>query len=487
MKTRKSQWTILSIILILSMLLAACGAATTEAPVVEPAPVEEVEEVEPTATMAPEPEEEEEEAAAGCPNGVVTVGVHDWSSADRQEYWDQVVGAFDEANACIKAETVKLPEDRAVRLQEISAGTAPCLVGFDSSDLPRVYLMGALMDLTPLMEADGFDPEAEFFESVYNTGIVDGKPVAIAKDYSVSAFYVNTELLEKAGIDVPTEGWTYDDYLEYAQLLTIDENGNNATSPDFDPTKVVQWGGSLPYWGGTTGWWRGFQSALYSFGTHTISDDGTTTDGFINSDTAVETWEWFRDFIHEHNAAPGATYMAAIEQGFSDLFSAGKLAIAGSYWGPWFQDTFNQAENLQWAVVPLPTGPGGHEAAIMWMGWGINSNCETPDEAWQLLKWLTTDPGQRVFALKALTGDMSVAQELQQSADPYWSIFLAEVPFQGRLDDMTTPFYTTCVDIPASELMGKIFQDTGVDLDIKSELDALAESADKCLAESTIE
>jgi multiple sugar transport system substrate-binding protein len=424
---------------------------------------------------------------AACPEGPVSVGVHDWSSADRQEYWDQVINAFNDANACVKAETVKLPEDRAVRLQEISAGTAPCLVGFDSSDLPRVYLMDALMDLTPLMAADNFDPMDEFFESVYNTGIVDGKPVAIAKDYSVSAFYVNTELLEKAGIDIPTEGWTYDEYLQYAQLLTIDENGNNATSPDFDPTKVAQWGGSLPYWGGTTGWWRGFQSALYSFGTHTISDDGKTTTGYINSDTAVETWEWFRDFIHKNHAAPGATYMAAIEQGFDALFSTQKLAIAGSYWGPWFQDTFNKAENLKWTVVPLPTGPGGHEAAIMWMGWGINSNCKTPDQAWQLLKWLTTDPGQRVFALKALTGDKSVAEELQQSEDPYWSTFLAEVPFQGRLDDMTTPFYTTCVDIPASELMGKIFQDEGATLDIKTELDKLAASADKCLAESTIE
>jgi multiple sugar transport system substrate-binding protein len=489
-------WTLISVLLISSVLLAACGgAATTEAPVVEPTQ----EEVQPTATTAPEPTattppeptattapEPTADPLAACPDGPVTVGVHDWSSADRQEYWDQVINAFNEANPCIKAETVKLPEDRAVRLQEISAGTAPCLVGFDSSDLPRVYLMGALMDLSPLMAADGFDPMAEFFPSVYNTGIVDGKPVAIAKDYSVSAFYANTDLLEKAGIEVPTEGWTYDDYLNYAQLLTIDENGNNATSPDFDPTKVVQWGGSLPYWGGTTGWWRGFQSALYSFGTKTISDDGKTTTGYINSEKAVQTWTWFRDFIHKYHAAPGATYMAASEQGFDALFSANKLAISGSYWGPWFQDTFNKAENLKWTVIPLPTG-ATHEAAIMWMGWGINSNCATPDQAWQLLKWLTTDPGQRVFALKALTGDKSVAEELQQANDPYWSVFLAEVPFQGRLDDMTTPFYTTCVDTPASELMGKVFQDTGVDLDIQTELDTLAANADKCLAESTIE
>jgi multiple sugar transport system substrate-binding protein len=499
MKTRVTFWNILSLLLLASLFLTACGGAEATTPAATeaveevaeatepPAPTEEPTEVpEPTATEVPPEPTATEDPMAACPDGPVTVGVHDWSSADRQEYWDQVINAFNEANPCIVAETVKLPEDRAVRLQEISAGTAPCLVGFDSSDLPRVYLMGALMDLTPLMDADGFKPLDEFYESVYNTGIVDGKPVAIAKDYSTSAFYVNTDLLEKAGIAVPVEGWTYDDYLMYAQQLTVDENGNNATSPDFDATKVVQWGGALPYWGGTTGWWRGFQSALYSFGTKTISDDGTTTTGYINSEKAVQTWTWFRDFIHTNKAAPGASYMAAIEQGFSDLFSAGKLAIAGAYWGPWFQDTFNAAEGLKWTVVPLPTGEK-HEGAIMWMGWGINSNCQTPAQAWQLLKWLTTDPGQLVFAQKALTGDMSVATELQKSDDPYWGAFLAEVPFQGRLDDMTTPFYTTCVDIPASELMGKIFADEGVNLDIQAELDKLAAAADQCLADSVIE
>jgi multiple sugar transport system substrate-binding protein len=414
--------------------------------------------------------------------------VHDWSSADRQQYWDQVIQAFNDANPCIKAESVKLPEDRAVRLNEISAGTAPDLVAFDSSDLPRVYQMGALMDLTSTMAKDtAFDATKEFFDSVWKTGFVDGKPVAISKDYSVSAFYVNTGLFEKAGLEIPKEGWTYEEYLSLAQQLTVDKNGNNATSPDFDSKNIVQWGTSSPYWGGDTGWWRGFQSFLYSWGAHTISSDGKTTTGSINSPEAVKAWEWYRDMIHTSQVAPSATNLTASGVGNDKLFTQGQLAIAGTYWGPWFQDTFNQTPGLKWTVVPLPTGPGGHFGAIMWMGWGINAKSAHPDQAWQLLKWLTTDPGQRVFALKALTGDQSTAAELQQEKDPYWSVFLAEVPHQAILDDGTSPFYTTCVDTPASTLLGKMFQDSGKTMDVKAELDKLAADADKCLAESKIE
>lgn len=491
---RNVLWSVICALLIATMLFAcAAPAAPTAAPTKAPEATKAAEPTKapdptkaPEPTKAPDPTKVPEPTKEACE--VVTVKVHDWSSADRQQYWDQVIDAFNEANPCIKAESVKLPEDRAVRLNEISAGTAPDLVAFDSSDLPRVYMMGALMDMTPVMAKDTeFDPATEFFDSVWKTGFVDGKPVAISKDYSVSAFYVNTGLFEKAGLEVPVEGWTYDDYLALAQQLTIDENGNNATSPDFDPTKVVQWGTSSPYWGGDTGWWRGFQSFLYSWGAHTISEDGKTTTGFINSPEALAAWEWYRELIHTNYAAPSATYLTASGVGNDKLFTQGQLAIAGTYWGPWFQDTFNQTPDLKWSVVPLPTGPGGHFGAIMWMGWGINAKSEHPDEAWQLLKWLTTDPGQRVFALKALTGDKSTAAELQQEKDPYWSVFLAEVPYQATLDDGLSPFYTTCVDIPASTLMGKLFQEGGATMDIQAELDALAAEADKCLAESKIE
>ncbi len=424
---------------------------------------------------------------ASCGGKGAIIQVHDWSSADRAEYWAQVLKAFNDANPCIKAQTVKLPDDRAVRLTQLAAGTAPDLVGFDSSDLPLVYRKGFLIDLAPIMAADNFKPDDHWYPGVYKTGIVDGKLVAVAKDYSTSAFYVNTALLDKAGISIPAEGWTFDQYLEMASKLTVDKNGNNASSPDFDPANVVQFGASLPYWGGDTGWWRGFQSALYSWGAHTISPDGKTTTGYINSDKALAAWKWYSDLVHKYKVVPSASYLTAGGITNDGLFSKGQLAISGSYWGPWYQDSFNKAPDLKWTVVPPPTGPGGHHGAIMWMGWGISSTSKHPAEAWQLLKWLTTEPGQQVFALKALTGDIKTATTLPALKDPYWNVFLKEAEFQDQLDDMLTPFYTTCVDINASKVMGKVFQDTGATLDIKAELDNLAATADQCLKESTIQ
>jgi len=465
---------VLGLLVILSLSLGC-------APVLNPAPLPTSQ---PAAAAAPA-----STPAATCtdPEGVVTVKVHDWSSADRQKYWDEVIQAFNDAHPCIKAVSVQLPEDRAVRLKELAAGIAPDLVGFDSSDLPLVSRLGYVTDLTPMMAKDNFKPEDYFFDSVYKTGFVDGKPVGIAKDYSVSAFYINTNLLQKAGIQIPKEGWTYDEYLKMAQKLTVDIAGNNATSPEFNPKAVSVWGTILGQWGSDSGWWRGFQSYLYSWGAHTISPDGKTTNGYINSEKAIAAWTWYRDLIHKYHVVPTASYLGTSGTNNDLYFREGKIAISGSFWGPWYQDTFDQTASLKWTVVPLPTGPGGHHAAIMWMGWGVNSKSQHYDQAWQLLKWLTTNPGQHVFALKALTGDKSVASSLQLEQDPYWSVFLAEVPFQDRLDDMTTPFYTTCVDIPAGKLIGKVYQESASKMNIPNELDKLAAEADKCLAESHLQ
>ena len=129
----------------------------------------------------------------------------------------------------------------------------------------------------------------------------------------------------------------------------------------------------------------------------------------------------------------------------------------------------------------MPQGPAGHKSTMSWMGWGINPQTKNPLAAWTLLKWLTTDPGQRVFAAKALTADLAVAQQLQQKSDPFWGVFSRETANLDESDDARSPYYTTCVDIPGSALLGQMMAENGGQFDIQNELDRFADSADQCL------
>jgi multiple sugar transport system substrate-binding protein len=418
-----------------------------------------------------------------CTGTPVELRLDDWSSGDRVEYMNQVLAAFTKENPCItvKAEPNIGDDQNTRRLTMIASGTAPDLVATGESWIPLYAKAGGFMDLTPFLNGpNGFDPKKIFYEGVFNQGFYQGKPVAIAKDYSVNSFYINTGLFEKAGIKPPQEGWTYDDMLDIAQQLTLDAKGNNAASPDFDAKSVAQWGVDII----PDGWWRGFQSYLYSWDAHTISSDGTTTTGMINSDKAVKAWEWYRDLVFKHNVAPSATAIGATQGGRVQMFQDGKIAIGVTFHGPWWQDVLNKTPNLKWSVVPIPSGPGGHKSAVMWMGWGINAKTQHPEEAWLLLKYLTTEPGQRVFALKALSAVQTVSEEMQRVNDPYWGVYVAEAKYLDVLDEQLNPYYGPCVFTPAGALLTRVLSDGGDQIGIKAELDKLAGEADACLAEA---
>ena len=415
----------------------------------------------------------------------VSLRVDDWSSGDRVEYMNQVIEAFEAEYPCIDValEPNIGDEQNTRRLTWLAAGTSPDLMAYPP-EWAALYMEAsegqAYIDLEPYVTGDnGIEIGADVYQGIYEQGFYAGQPVALPKDYSTSSFYINTALFEAAGIAIPEEGWTWDDALDIALELTVDANGNNAASPDFDPENVVQWGIDIV----NDGWWRGMQSYLQAWGTLTISEDGTTTTGLLNSEAAVSGLEWYRDLVFEHHVAPSATEIGAVEGGRVQMFQDGVIAIGVTFHGPWWQDVFNETPNLEWQVVPVPTGPGGRASVLMWMGWGISGQSANPDAAWELLKWLTTEPGQRVFALKALSGNPVVSQEMQREDDPYWGVYIAETDHLGPLEELRSPYYSTCVATPASDLMKRLLADGGDSIDIQAELDALAAEADACIAE----
>ena len=423
---------------------------------------------------------------ASCDGEEITLRLDDWSSGDRVEYMNQVLDAFEQENPCVSvvAEPNIGADQNTRRLTMIASGTAPDLIGTGESWIPLYSEAGGFLDLTPFVDGEnGFDPSAIFTGAVYDQGFYQGTPYAIAKDYSTSALYINQDLFDAAGIPVPEDGWTYDDMLDIALELTLDANGNNANSPDFDPENIAQYGMDII----PDGWWRGYQTYLYAQGAHTIADDGVTVDGYLNSDEAVAAWEWYRDLVHEYHVAPSATQIGATEGGRVQMFQDGDVAMGVTFHGPWWQDVFNETPDLNWSVTTLPAGSAGRASAVMWMGWGVNANTEHPEEAWALLRYLTTEPGQRVFALKALSADVAVSEEMQRIEDPYWGVFIDEANYLDSLDEQANPFYNPCVATPAGDLLTRVMSDGGDEIDIAAELDTLAGEAEQCLAESAEE
>jgi ABC-type glycerol-3-phosphate transport system substrate-binding protein len=232
------------------------------------------------------------------------------------------------------------------RLQaSLVAGDAPDIVVMHIWALPQYASIGGLLPLDDWFGTDEGQLNRDNFTplSLENSSF-GGALYGIPFDFHGFGTWVNNDLFEAAGLDPSQPPQSYDEYVEMATRLTLDANGNNPDSPDFDATNVVQWGT-------TTSWMRVvFLSALAQNGGRNISEDGTTVQ--IDTEAGRAALQNMYDLIYTHRVAPPPA-------GFDNWqsFAAGRIAIMPE--GTWFRN-FATIDNpqLNWTTWPMvPLGP----------------------------------------------------------------------------------------------------------------------------------
>jgi ABC-type glycerol-3-phosphate transport system substrate-binding protein len=111
------------------------------------------------------------------------------------------------------------------------------------------------MDLKPLIDKNKYDltPFDPAVLDLYKT--LNGGYSAIPFAVFPSIIYYNPALFDEAGLKYPPSkvgdkyeldgkqvDWNYDTVAQVAKLLTVDKDGNDATSDKFDPKNIVQYG-----------------------------------------------------------------------------------------------------------------------------------------------------------------------------------------------------------------------------------------------------
>jgi ABC-type glycerol-3-phosphate transport system substrate-binding protein len=209
------------------------------------------------------------------------------------------------------------------------------------------------------------------------------------------------------------------------------------------------------------GWWRSFQTTVYSFGSHTIAEDGSTFDGYMNSPETIAALQWMSDAINVFHVSPTADWISALPSGVMPLFLDGQVAMVFGM-GPWYLSMLEEQPDFEYAILPMPTGPGGKHGAVCWAGFGMAPTSQHPDEAWLLLKALGTEIGQRQYGEHALSSMPSIMES--KLDHPFWATFIHEAEYLDQLDDLRSPYYLQCIGDPAFTAV--IFGDDGADLDI---------------------
>jgi ABC-type glycerol-3-phosphate transport system substrate-binding protein len=206
------------------------------------------------------------------------------------------------------------------------AGQPPDMFLLHASEVPQFASYGVLMDLGGWYSANGgWFPSDDLSEITMNGMMYDGVTYGIPLDNHGRGLWINVDMFEAAGIDPNGEPpTTYEGWVELFQKLTLDANGNNAASPDFDPENVVQWGYVVGEWPRVN-----FLAALAQNGGSLVSEDGTTVT--VNSEAGVMALQQAVDLVYKYHVSPP-------EAGFDTWqgFSAGTVAVLPT--GTWFRN-----------------------------------------------------------------------------------------------------------------------------------------------------
>jgi ABC-type sugar transport system, periplasmic component len=273
-------------------------------------------------------------ALAGCAGGTpsepvdrgdITLTITDTLSETSAPVYQEVYDACaaEIGIAGVEATHVAGSGHIAKLLQQIASRDLPDVVMIDNPDVQQIASSGALSPLTEY----GIDT-ADFPEGVIAAGSYDGELYGVAPMVNSLGLIYNVELLEAAGVEVPT---TWDELREAAQALTQGSTYGIAFSAanSFEGT------------------WQ-FLPWMWSNGGN--EDD-------LTSPEVVGALEFVTSLVQDGSAS--ASVVGWSQNDVTDQFIAGNAAMMIN--GPWNLPRLTSAEGLEFEITTIPVPNAGDD------------------------------------------------------------------------------------------------------------------------------
>ncbi|MFD0961527.1 ABC transporter substrate-binding protein [Paenibacillus chungangensis] len=155
----------------------------------------------------------------------VTIKYYNWDNEATADSTRALLDEFEQENPNIKVEHVVLVPGNSVEMLKkldflISSGEAIDVISVPSlGAVVERAARGALEPLNAFYEKDGLVPEDEYLVNPK----IDDQYYGMQFTTGYQLVLLNKDALDEAGLPVPTYGWTWDDYREYAKKLTKGE------------------------------------------------------------------------------------------------------------------------------------------------------------------------------------------------------------------------------------------------------------------------
>jgi multiple sugar transport system substrate-binding protein len=351
------------------------------------------------------------QAAAKPAKLTVWVG---WSARELKEF-KGVVSEYDRKHSDVEVSVVGSINDTKIT-NAIRSGNPPDVVSSFTSANVGVYCgTGAWVDLAPFLKKDNIDlsqfPKTSLYYTQYK-----GKRCALPLLADSYGLYYNKAMLAKAGIKRPPR--TFSELTADAKKLT-QRSGAKIKVAGYDP-----------FWGMYSGNFADMTNYAPLYGAAYFDGKGKAV--LSQRFAWSKLLRWQKKLIDWY----GYDKLVRFQAGFGDEFSgsnafeAGKLAMMMD--GEW-RVAFIAAEHpeLKYGTAPMPVddahpelyGAGSVNGTII----GIPKGGKNADQAWALVKYLTTDNhalARFSNGIRNVPSTRSSAKSKELKPDPNFATFI---------------------------------------------------------------
>jgi multiple sugar transport system substrate-binding protein len=334
--------------------------------------------------------------AEGPPGEKATFRLTTWAGEDEAKELQELV--LDKINAAATDFEIihePAPADYYTKLQTtIAGGTGADFMWLSQEYVAGYASRGALLDLTDTLAAMD-DPAADlgtYFPDVIKPAKYQDRVYGLPWIAQPVVLYYNPTLFTDAGIDPPDDSWDWQKLSDTAKELTKDTNGDG--EPD--------------QYGFTASGWPPIHQFIWQAGGEVITDDLSSSP--IDSPEAMEAAEFYASLIWNPECCPSEEVIT--EQGFGEMFKAGKIAMfmGGA------ADTFEGLDVVGASVVP--EGPQSRANLSYVAVTAVSAGTENPELAARALVALTD--GIHHWKIVAPRPDLATAETILTSIPEQW-------------------------------------------------------------------
>ena len=390
-----------------------------------------------------------------------------WSARELSVF-KKVAAEYDQAHANVTVNVVgEINDDKIVAA--IRAGNAPDVASsFNSYDVGIYCGTGGWIDLSSKLKSSGI-PLSSFPAATNYYTQFGGKKCALpllADDYGL---YYNKDLFKAAGLSGPPK--TIAQLTTYAKKLTKFNSDGSIKVLGFDPF--------IGFYENTPERW------VTAWGANWLDSSNKS---ILSKQPGWSNWmKWLKSYVNWVGYNKLVKFQAGLGDEFSasNAFEVGKLAM--NYDGEW-RVAFIQAEHpkLNYGTAPMPVanpklyGSGYINGTII----GIPKNGKHEAEAWDLVKYLTTNTHALAELSNGLRNVPSTSASLtskELTPDAHFATFLK---IFGNKYSSTSPItaagvsYTNAVQNFATKWQAGKVSNLGSSLaKLDSQLDAMVKQA----------